>query len=70
MHRWQFLSAEDEDDSPLVIAVCSACGLTRATTISTRGKQHIDLRGECPGEPQEPEPLDPEEPEQPEPEVS
>ena len=37
-----------------ISAVCALCGLARMQVIATQGDQHIDLRGECPGTPQEP----------------
>ena len=37
-----------------ISAVCAVCGLARVQVIPSLGEQHIDLRGECPGYPQEP----------------
>jgi hypothetical protein len=52
-HEWQFLSARGNSDTPLVVAVCSACGLIRRTAASDG--RRVDLRGDCPGEPQAPD---------------
>ena len=50
-HEWKFLSGV-RNDSLLVLAVCKVCGLMRRTVgVPDR---HVDLRGECPGEPQDP----------------
>jgi len=49
---WKFLAGV-RDDTSLLLAVCKVCGLMRRR--SGANDQHIDLRGECPGEPQEPE---------------
>ena len=37
-----------------ISAVCTSCGLVRVQVVASMGEQHIDLRGECPGTPQDP----------------
>jgi hypothetical protein len=51
-HEWKFLAGV-RNDSLLMVAVCRVCGLMRRRTVAD--DRYIDLRGECPGEPQEPE---------------
>jgi hypothetical protein len=58
MHEWTFMLgiASVGAVGERVVAVCRRCGLIRtsrvAGTINKEGR--IDLRGDCPGEPQEP----------------
>ena len=62
VHQWQLGShAADRfaDHSAgstgiAISAVCTLCGLARVQVVASLGEQHIDLRGECPGIPQEP----------------
>lgn len=52
-HTWTFLSGQSTADAPVLIAVCSRCGLVRTSQIPNRlSERHIGLGGECPGEPQ------------------
>ena len=37
-----------------ISAVCALCGLARVQVIAMEGDQYVDLRGVCPGTPQEP----------------
>ncbi len=56
MHEWQFLTAAD-GGAGVLVAVCPLCGLVRVAPLpATNEEQHMDLRGNCPGVPQEPEP--------------
>jgi hypothetical protein len=54
-HEW-LISPSSYGDSIRIVAACSSCGLVRVWQAPTLGEEtHIDLRGECPGEPQEPD---------------
>lgn len=47
-HSWELMTAV-RNDTALVVGVCAACGLIRRSVV--RNEKHIDLRGDCPGEP-------------------
>lgn len=51
-HDWT-LHVGTRGDSLLGVAICRACGIIRRRDVAQ--DHHIDLRGECPGEPQESE---------------
>ena len=54
-HEW-LISPSPYGDAVRIVAACPACGLVRMCQAPGLGEEtHIDLRGECPGEPQEPE---------------
>jgi hypothetical protein len=53
-HQWQLGSHRTDANGVAVSAVCISCGLARVQVISTEKEEHIDLRGVCPGTPQEP----------------
>ena len=61
-HQWQLGShAADRfgdhsagSSGVAISAVCALCGLARVQVIAKEGDQYIDLRGVCPGTPQEP----------------
>ena len=61
-HQWQlgshpadrFADHSAGSSGVAISAVCALCGLARVQVIATLGDQHIDLRGDCPGTPQEP----------------
>lgn len=61
-HQWQLGSHSADhfgdhsagSSGVAISAVCALCGLARVQVIATLGDQHIDLRGVCPGAPQEP----------------
>jgi hypothetical protein len=53
-HQWQLGSHGTDANGVAVSAVCVSCGLARVQVISTENDQHIDLRGVCPGTPQDP----------------
>ena len=49
-HEWSFVASGET-----IVAVCSRCGVMRRQgTPTTDSQRHIDLRGTCPGVPQEP----------------
>jgi hypothetical protein len=58
LHEWTFMLGTSTIGAvgERVVAVCRRCGLIRtgrvAGSMSKEGR--IDLRGDCPGEPQEP----------------
>ena len=62
VHQWQlgshaadrFADHSASSSGIAISAVCTLCGLARVQVIASLGEQHIDLRGECPGMPQEP----------------
>lgn len=55
-HAWQLLTIGDTKDAR-VVAVCSVCGLIRSSAVpGSMEERHVDLRGECPGEPLAAEP--------------
>lgn len=51
-HEWEFLGMLGRNETPIIVGVCEVCGLTRRAVV--RDGRHMDLRGECPGEPQDP----------------
>lgn len=54
-HNWQLLTVGDTKDAR-VVAVCDVCGLIRSSAVpGPMEDRHVDLRGECPGEPQQAE---------------
>jgi hypothetical protein len=61
-HQWQlgshaadrFADHSAGSSGIAISAVCAACGLVRVQVVASMGEQHIDLRGVCPGTPQEP----------------
>jgi len=53
-HQWQLGSHATDGSGVAISAVCASCGLARVQVISTQNDQHIDLRGDCPGTPQDP----------------
>jgi hypothetical protein len=61
-HQWQlgshaadrFADHSAGSSGIAISAVCASCGLVRVQVVASIGEQHIDLRGECPGTPQEP----------------
>jgi hypothetical protein len=61
-HQWQlgshaadrFADHSAGSSGIAISAVCASCGLVRVQVVASVGEQHIDLRGECPGTPQEP----------------
>jgi hypothetical protein len=58
-HDWQLLTIGDTKDAR-VVAVCSVCGLIRSSAVpSSMTERHVDLRGDCPGTPQEAEAPEP-----------
>jgi hypothetical protein len=55
LHEW-LITSSPYGDSVRIVAACPKCGLVRICAAPAVGDEtHIDLRGECPGEPQEPE---------------
>jgi hypothetical protein len=51
-HQWQVLTIGDTKDAR-VVSVCTVCGLIRSSAVpGPMEERHVDLRGECPGEPQ------------------
>ena len=58
MHEWTFLLGVSTIGAvgERVVVVCGRCGLIRTGRVasSTSRESRVDLRGECPGEPQEP----------------
>ena len=65
-HQWQlgshaadwFADHSAGSSGIAISAVCASCGLVRVQVVASMGEQHIDLRGVCPGTPQEPGPHD------------
>ena len=56
-HTWTFVTAQASSDAPMLVTVCSSCGLTRTSLLpNTLSERHIGLGGDCPGEPQKQEP--------------
>jgi hypothetical protein len=54
-HTWQLLTIGDTKDAR-VVAVCDTCGLIRSSAVpGPLEERHVDLRGDCPGQPQEAE---------------
>jgi hypothetical protein len=55
-HDWTFNAAGVGND-PFVVIACRVCGLIRAEQPG-RGDddRHVDLTGDCPGEPQQDDP--------------
>ena len=53
LHKWSLYTVSNTDGTPLVVAVCTACGRIRRR--SAGHDRHIDLRGRCPSEYQDPE---------------
>lgn len=61
-HQWQlgshaadrFADHSAGSSGITISAVCASCGLVRVQVVASMGEQHIDLRGVCPGTPQEP----------------
>lgn len=61
-HQWQlgshaadrFADHSAGSSGIAISAVCASCGLVRVQVVPSLGEQHIDLRGACPGTPQEP----------------
>lgn len=61
-HQWQlgshaadrFADHSAGSSGVAISAVCAVCGLARVQVIASLGDQHIDLRGQCPGSPQDP----------------
>ena len=61
-HQWQlgshaadrFADHSAGSSGIAISAVCPSCGLVRVQVVASMGEQHIDLRGECPGTPQDP----------------
>lgn len=61
-HQWQlgshaadrFADHSAGSSGIAISAVCASCGLVRVQVVASMGEQHIDLRGVCPGTPQEP----------------
>ena len=53
-HHWQLGSHSAGSSGVAISAVCALCGLARVQVITTQNDQYIDLRGDCPGRPQEP----------------
>ena len=59
-HSWQITPVVTDGKSISVVAICDRCGVSRSTPAgSGQNERHVDLRGECPGEPQEPEAVGP-----------
>ena len=58
MHEWTFMLGTSTVGAvgERVVAVCGRCGLIRTGRVpgSMSKEGRIDLRGDCPGEPQEP----------------
>jgi hypothetical protein len=62
LHQWQlgshaadrFADHSAGSSGIAISVVCASCGLVRVQVVASMGEQHIDLRGECPGTPQEP----------------
>jgi hypothetical protein len=62
VHQWQlgshaadrFADHSAGSSGIAISAVCTLCGLVRVQVVASLGEQHIDLRGECPGIPQDP----------------
>ncbi len=62
LHQWElgshaadrFADHSAGSSGIAISAVCTKCGLARVQVIASLGQQHIDLRGECPGIPQDP----------------
>ena len=53
-HTWHLLTIGEKDAR--VVAVCDVCGLIRSSAVpGAMEERHVDLRGECPGKPQEAE---------------
>jgi hypothetical protein len=57
MHKWIFTSSSEGNTTNIyVVAVCEKCGVIRSGLVpSVRNERYIDLRGVCPGAPQEPQ---------------
>ena len=63
VHQWQlgshaadrFADHSAGSSGIAISAVCTLCGLARVQVIASLGEQHIDLRGQCPGLPQDPD---------------
>ena len=53
-HQWQLGSHATDGSGVAISAVCASCGLARVQAISAENDQFIDLRGVCPGTPQDP----------------
>ena len=53
-HQWQLGSHSGGTSGVAISAVCTSCGMARVQVVSTDSDQHVDLRGHCPGTPQEP----------------
>jgi hypothetical protein len=51
MHDWRLSSAGGAD--VWAVAICASCGLMRTCRVTS--DKHLDLRGDCPGQPPEPE---------------
>jgi hypothetical protein len=59
-HSWQIAPVVTDGKSISVVAICDRCGVSRSELAgSAQIERHVDLRGECPGEPQEPEAVGP-----------
>jgi hypothetical protein len=56
-HEWQFFAIA-VDSTPRVVVACTKCGLTRSAIVPTGANldRHVDLTGQCPGEPQPQDP--------------
>ena len=72
MHSWIISAASRNDGVPWVVAVCTTCGVIRMQNApGPQHERHVDLRGACPGQPQEPtdkqveKRVDPPEPQEP-----
>jgi hypothetical protein len=51
-HEWVF-AATDQGRGSFVIGVCAVCGVIHTTWVPAEQREgKLDLRGECPGEPQ------------------
>jgi len=57
MHEWTFMVGPTVGvPGQRVVAVCGRCGLIRSgrVDVGKSKESRVDLRGDCPGEPQEP----------------
>jgi hypothetical protein len=54
-HNWQIAPVVTDGKSIYAVAVCDRCGVSRSAPVGfAHDETHLDLRGECPGAPQEP----------------
>jgi hypothetical protein len=55
MHSWTIATASQGESVPWILAICTTCGVIRSQVApGPQHERHVDLRGTCPGRPQEP----------------